>query len=174
MNGKKEAIDLLPQLQICPLKQLYQILAELEPSGIAAIISTSWDTPDSMRMKGIPYICRQYRDIDHDAPGSFSDTDAEAFASFIHCVCSDTSIKVLYVCCDAATSRSPGIYASIARMWKQDYEDYIFRNSSFSPNMLVFQKLSKALGVPLSDEECDKLFYLSRKAFKDTIAKTKL
>lgn len=173
MNGKKEAINLFPQLQICPLKQLYQILAESEPSGIAAIISIFWDAPDSMRMKGIPYICRQYRDIDHDAPGSFSDTDAEAFASFIHCVSSDPSIKVLYVCCDVATSRSPAVYASIARMWKLDYEDYIFQNSSFSPNMLAFQKLSQALGVPLSDEEYDTLFYLSRKTFRDTIANTR-
>ena len=156
------------------MKQLYQILAESEPSGIAAIISTSWDAPDSVRMKGIPYICRQYRDIDYDAPGSFSDTDAEALASFVHCVSSDTNVKILYVCCDAATSRSPAVYASIARMWKVDFEEYIFRNPLFSPNMLVFQKLSSALGVPLSDEECDKLFYLSRKAFKDTTTKVKL
>lgn len=153
---------------------MYQILAESEPAGIAAIISTSWDVPDSVRMKGIPCICRQYRDVDYDTSGSFSDTDAEAFASFIHRVSTDISVKVLYVCCDAATSRSPAVYASIARMWKQEYEDYIFQNPSFSPNMLVFQKLSKVLGVPLSDEECDKLFYLSRKTFKDTIVKTKL
>ena len=156
-----------PNLQICPLKQLYQLLAQSDTAHTAAVISTSWDLPDPARLRGIPYVCRQYRDIDFEGSGAFSDADAEAFAGFIRRIGSDSRIRRVYVCCDAAVSRSPAVYAAMGRWWKLEDWDRVFQTPRYSPNMYVFRKLSGALGMDLSDEECDRLIHSSRKAFRE-------
>lgn len=156
-------------MHICPLRQLYSLLAEAGTAGIAAVISTSWELPEPEKLRGIPYSCRQYRDIDFEGDGAFSAGDAAAFAGFIRQICDDSRIRTVYVCCDAAVSRSPAVWAAMARYRGRADWDTVFQTPRYSPNMLVFRTLSEALGMELTDEECDELIYRSRKAFRDAI-----
>ena len=160
-----------PNILICPIKRLYQRLRECSTEGIAAVISTSGDAPDPERLHGIPYIYTIYRDIDYDRPGAFTDEDAAQFAAFIRNLGPEND--TLYCCCDAAQSRSPAVAAAASRYYGIDMMDSIWRNPHYKPNMLVFEKLSRALGVPVTDEELDMLQYESRQAFRIAIAQAR-
>jgi hypothetical protein len=157
-------------IKICPLKKLLQIL-EKHSVGIAAVISTSGELPDRKALRGIPYICRQYRDIDFDGPGAFSPSDAACFAEFLQSLGPETD--VLYCCCDAAMSRSPAVAGAAGRYLGLDMMDAVWRNPSYRPNLYVFELLCQALGVPVRDEELDLLLYESNQAFKKTIAQAR-
>ncbi len=160
-----------PNIVICPIKRLYQILQERGSEGAAAIISTSSDEPDAKRLLGIPYIFAVYRDIDYEGPGAFSDLDAARFAAFIKNLPSDTD--TVFCCCDAGQSRSPGVGAAVSRHFGADATDTIWRNPNFNPNFLVFIKLCDKLGVPVDDDEADRLLYESRQSFQNAIAQAR-
>lgn len=160
-----------PNIIICPIKQLYQHLQAQGAEGVVAIISTSGDAPDPGRLRGIPYVYAIYRDIDYDGPGAFSDEDATRFAAFVRNL--GPEITTVYCCCDAAQSRSPAVAAAISRHFGIDAMDTIWRNPHYKPNMLVFEKLCRALGIPATDEELDRLLYLSHQAFRSAIAQAR-
>lgn len=166
----------MAQMKLCisPLKSLYWQLKETdeeEKTRIAAVISTSGELPDPSKLRGISYICRQYRDIDVEGPGSFSVHDAACIAEFLRSLA--PSVNVLILCCDAAISRSPAVAAAIARYLGQDDEKLVWKNPAYAPNMLVFRTLCQELRVPVDDEICDRLFYENRQAFKNAIKKKK-
>lgn len=160
-----------PNILICPIKRLYQLLQECGTDSVAAVISTSGDAPDPERLRGIPYIYAIYRDIDYDGPGAFSDEDAAQFAAFMRNL--GPEIDTLYCCCDAAQSRSPAVAAAASRYYGIDMMDSIWRNPHYKPNMLVFEKLCAALEKPASNAELDQLFYESSRAFKETLFRTR-
>lgn len=160
-----------PEIVICPIKRLYQILQERGTDGVAAIISTSGDAPDAACLGGIPHVYAIYRDIDFEGPGTFTDEDAGRFAAFLQILPSKTD--TLYCCCDAGQSRSPAVAAAAGRYFGIDMTDSIWCNPHYKPNMLVFEKLSAALGLPATDEELDLLQHKSRQAFRDAIAQAR-
>ena len=153
-------------IQICPIKKLYQIIAEEDVGNCGAIISSSSEI-NAVKLRGIPYIFRQYEDLDYESPGrSFSQTDAAAVADFIKNLGAD----VLYCCCNAGESRSPAVAAAVMRYFGLD-DLQVWKNHHYHPNMLVFEMLADALDVEVSDEEKDYRSYINQKAFRDAIRK---
>ena len=154
------------RIQICPIKRLYQILAETGTVKAGAVLSSSSDINDA-KLQGISYVFRQYEDLDYESPGrSFSREDAVAFADFL--AAQETPIDTLYCCCDAGESRSPAVAAAVMRYLGMDDME-IWQNPRYHPNMLVFVMLTDALGAAVSDEEIDLLLYTNQKAFRDAI-----
>ena len=153
-------------IQICPIKRLYQILAEGNTGNCGAIISSASEI-EILRLQGITYVFRQYEDLDYECPGrSFSQTDAAVFADSVK----DLEADVLYCCCDAGESRSPAVAAAVMRYFGLD-DMQVWRNPHYHPNMLVFEMLADAMGVAVSDEEKDFRFYTNQQAFRDAIRK---
>ena len=160
-----------PNIVICPIKRLYQLLQERGAAGAAAVISTSGDGPDPSRLPGIPYVFAVYRDIDYEGPGAFTAPEAARFAAFIRNLPPETD--TVFCCCDAAQSRSPAVAAAAGRYFGIDMTETVWRNPHYKPNMLVFEKLCAALGVPVTDEELDVLQHASREAFRSAIARAR-
>ena len=159
-----------PEIRVCPLKRLYQLIASENTHRWAAIISSS-SQPDIRKLGSAAYVFRRYDDIDMEIPGrSFSREDADAFAGFLSAQA--PKADVIYCCCDAGESRSPAVAAAVSRYFSVR-DDHIWQNPHYHPNMLVFDRLTTALGVPVSDEEKDLLIYLNRKAFTDAINRAK-
>ena len=153
-------------IHICPIKWLYQTLAEGPTGKCGAIISSS-SKIDTAKLFGIFYVFRQYEDLDYECPGrSFSQMDATAFADFVK----NLEADVLYCCCDAGESRSPAVAAAVMRFLGLD-DMQVWENPHYHPNMLVFEMLANTLGVAISDQEKDFRFYTNRKAFRDAIRK---
>ena len=153
-------------IRICPIKGLYQILAEGTAGNCGAMISSASGI-DAAKFRGIPYVFRQYEDLDYECPGrSFSRVEAAAFADFVKNLEADT----LYCCCDAGESRSPAVAAAVMRYFGLD-DMQVWQNPHYHPNMLVFAMLADALGAAVSDEEKDFRFYTNRKAFRDALRK---
>ena len=153
-------------IQICPIKRLYQLLAEGNIGNCGAIISSASEI-DAEKVQCIPYVFRQYEDLDCECPGrSFSQSDATAFADFVQ----NLEADVLYCCCDAGESRSPAVVVAVMRYFGLD-DMQVWENPRYHPNMLVFEMLADTLGVAVSDEEKEFRFYTNQKAFRDAIRK---
>ena len=153
------------KILFCPWRKLAQLVAG-EETHTAAILSSSME-PEPSRLPKIPYVFRQYEDIDVLIPGrSFSEEDAQAFADFIRGL--DGSVDTLYCCCDVAKSRSPAVAAAVCRYFKQS-DSHIWHDPFVQPNMLVFDLLTTAFGIPVADEEKDRLLYENRQAFRNAI-----
>lgn len=152
-------------IQICPIKWLYQTLAEGPTGKCGAIISSS-SKIDTAKLFGIFYVFRQYEDLDYECPGrSFSQMDATAFADFVK----NLEADVLY-CCDAGESRSPAVAVAVMRYFGLD-DMQVWQNPHYHPNMLVFAMLMDAFNLSISDEEKDYLLYANQRAFRDAIRK---
>ena len=153
-------------IQICPIKRLYQILAEGNTGNCGTIISSASEIEIS-RLQGMTYVFRQYEDLDYECPGrSFSQTDAAAVADFVK----NLEADVLYCCCDAGESRSPAVAAAVMRYFGLD-DMQVWENPHYHPNMLVFEMLMDAFNMSISDAEKDYLLYTNQKAFWDVIRK---
>jgi len=154
-------------VQICPIKRLYQILAEGNIGKCGAIISSASEI-NAEKLRAIPYVFRQYEDLDYECYGrSFSSEDAKAFADYVKGM---ANVDTLYCCCDAGESRSPAVAAAVMRYLGMD-DMAVWRNPHYHPNMLVFAMLMDAVNLSISDEEKDYLLYTNQKAFRDAIRK---
>ena len=157
-------------IQICPIKRLYQMLAEGDTGNCGAIISSAAEI-NAAKLRGMPYVFRQYEDLDYECQGrSFSEADAIAFAGFLKD--RETELDTLYCCCDAGESRSPAVAAAVMRCLGMD-DMPIWRDPHYHPNMLVFAKLTDALGVGTSDTEKDIRIYTNQKAFQNALSHTR-
>ncbi len=153
------------KITVCPVKNLNNI-SRSDTSRRAAIISSS-QHPEAAYLPDFPYVLRLYQDIDREIPGrSFSNEDAEAVAGFVRSQLD--SVDTLYICCDAAESRSPAVAAAIMRYMGLD-DMKVWRNPHYHPNMLVFLRLCEALGISVPDSEVDALMYENMKAFRDAL-----
>lgn len=152
------------KVMICPLRSL---AAKAETAGnCAALLSSSADLAH-IRLPDIFYVFRQYEDLDVETPGrSFSAEDAEMFAAFVRSL--PENVDTVFCCCDAGQSRSPAVAAAVCRFFGMEDID-IWRDPSVHPNMLVFDLLTQALGVPVSDEEKDLRLYENQRAFRNAI-----
>lgn len=154
-------------VQICPIKRLYQLLVEGNIGKCGAIISSASEIA-AEKVRCIPYVFRQYEDLDYECPGrSFSSEDAKIFADYVKGL---ADVDTLYCCCDAGESRSPAVAAAVMRYLGTD-DMAVWRNPHYHPNMLVFAMLMDALNLSISDEEKDFLLYSNQKAFQDAVGK---
>lgn len=72
-----------PNIVICPIKRLYEILKKQGAEGAVGIISTSEDEPDPTILWDLPHVYAIYRDIDYEGPDAFTDYHATHFAELI-------------------------------------------------------------------------------------------
>lgn len=155
------------RIEICPIKGLYRSLADGVAQGCGAILSSASEV-DEGGLAGLDYVFRQYEDLDYECSGrSFSDEAAEAFAAYLT---AHPALDTLYCCCDAGESRSPAVAAAALRFFGRD-DLPIWSDPHYHPNMLVFEKLMTALGMPVADEEKDLLIHINRKAFRDAVGR---
>ena len=156
-----------PKVSVCPLR----LLEPLPGDGSAVAVISSSSPPAPRLLPCAPYVLRVYQDVDREIPGrSFSREDARAMADFIRGI--DPGVKQIWCCCDMGESRSPAVAAAVSRYLEQD-DTPIWTNPRFHPNMLVFDYLTQALGVGVTDEEKDELLYRNRKAFRDAIRRAR-
>ena len=151
-----------PEIHIMPIKMLLSL--EAFPPQSIAILNSS-DPVDTSRLP-IPNRLLCYQDLDYESPRSFTPELADQIAGFVKAYQKQTSH--IYVCCQAAQSRSPGIAAALYTYFGLDPIE-IFRQPKYQPNALCYRLLTEALGVGASDEEIDSLIYANIQAFKKAI-----
>ena len=148
-----------PKIHILPIKRLLA-MGEF-PEHSVAILNSS-DPVDTSRLP-IPSCPVYYQDLDYESPRSFSPALAAQIADFVKM--NEASTDHIYVCCQAAQSRSPGIAAALYVYFGRDPMD-IFLQAQYQPNALCFRLLTEALGVPVTDAQLDGLLYANMRAFK--------
>jgi predicted protein tyrosine phosphatase len=154
-----------PAIRICPIKQLYGILAQEEHPHSVAVLSSSFDVRESR--VPIPHIVEIFDDVDREIPGrSLSAEAAQRIAHFIKNV--GPEIETVYVCCDSGISRSSAIAAAVCRYFGIS-DSPIWENPKYQPNPLVFHLLGESLGLSISDELLDILIYTNRSAFRNAV-----
>ena len=154
-----------PAIRICPIKQLYGILAQEEHPHSVAVLSSSFDVRESR--VPIPHIVEIFDDVDREIPGrSLSAGAAQRIAHFVKNIAPET--EVVYVCCDSGISRSSAIAAAVCRYFGIS-DSPIWENPQYQPNPLVFHLLGESLGLSISDELLDILIYTNRSAFRNAV-----
>lgn len=154
-----------PAIRICPIKQLYGILAQEEHPHTVAVLSSSFDVRESR--VPIPHIVEIFDDVDREIPGrSLSAGAAQRIAHFIKNV--GPEIETVYVCCDSGISRSSAIAAAVCRYFGIS-DSPIWENPKYQPNPLVFHLLGESLGLSISDELLDILIDTNRSAFRNAV-----
>ena len=84
---------------------------------------------------------------DPDFSDAFNDAHAGKIIDFLKNLPSD--ITDLYICCSKGESRSPAIAAAALRMSGRSDKN-VWLNPFYAPNTLVYYKLCKSYGVPIS------------------------
>lgn len=154
------------EIRICSVKRLYALAADGGLSGAGALISSSQPV-DPIRLRGIPYAACQYDDVDRELPGrSFPEEDARCFAAFLKGL--DHRTQVLYCCCDGGCRRSAAVACAATVFFGGD-DMPLWLDPAYEPNALVYEKLCRALGIPLSDPELDLRIESSRQALRRAI-----
>lgn len=154
-----------PAIRICPIKQLYGILAQEEHPHSVAVLSSSFDVRESR--VPIPHIVEIFDDVDREIPGrSLSAGAAQRIAHFVKNI--GPEIETVYVCCDSGISRSSAIAAAVCRYFGIS-DSPIWENPKYQPNPLVFHLLGESLGLSISDELLDILIYTNRSAFRNAV-----
>lgn len=151
-----------PQIHIMPIKKLLSLNDFAERS--IAILNSS-DPVDTARLP-MPSFLACYQDLDYESPRSFSPALAMQMADFVRS--HQGQITHIYVCCQAAQSRSPGIAAALYAYFGRDPIE-IFQQAQYQPNALCFRLLAEALDVPVTDSQLDGLLYANMRAFKRAI-----
>ena len=154
-----------PAIRICPIKQLYGILAQEEHPHSVAVLSSSFDVRESR--VPIPHIVEIFDDVDREIPGrSLSAGAAQRIAHFVKNI--GPEIETVYVCCDSGISRSSAIAAAVCRYFGIS-DSPIWENPKYQPNPLVFHLLGESLGLSISDELLDILIDTNRSAFRNAV-----
>ena len=154
-----------PAIRICPIKQLYGILEQVEHPHTVAVLSSSFDVRESR--VPIPHIVEIFDDVDREIPGrSLSAGAAQRIAHFVKNIGPET--EVVYVCCDSGVSRSSAIAAAVCR-YLGISDSPIWENPKYQPNPLVFHILGESLGLSISDELLDLLIDTNRSAFRNAV-----
>ena len=105
--------------------------------------------------------------IDENDEGSMQPQHADTILSFLHSLDSlQKQIKDLFICCDGGDSRSPAIAAAILRsLGKNDH--VVWENPFYTPNILVYYRMCRAFGIPVSWEDVLKLLQVNEEAYKE-------
>ena len=132
----------------------------------AAIYCT--DVPlKASELKRLPCCCVQFIDTeDSRASHAFTREQAALIRDFLMSL--PEQVTMLYCCCDWGQSRSAGLAAACMTALGQDCE-WLFRCSSYSPNLLVYAAMCEALGCPPSAVELQKLSRLRYEAGRSNV-----
>lgn len=154
------------EVQICPVKKLYQIALEADMQNVAAIL-VSDDFIDINRLSRIGRLSVHSFADTVDSTG-ISRQEAVKIAAFVKSLGKETD--TLFCCCDAGQSRSPAMAAAICHHLGMD-EMAIWKNPHYSPNPAVYQAVCRAFDIPVSDGLLAILLQINRDALRDAMGR---
>ena len=154
-----------PQLMVMPIKKMLEWVSTHKRIHMAILVAASYDL-DAAKL---PHNCvvEMFDDIDFDCPGrSITVEQAKRYASFVQSLPDDTEIIVC--ACNAGESRSAALCAALCEYYNID-SAWIWDSPHYHPNMLVFDKFTRMLGLEIDDARKDDLFQINRAAFSKAI-----
>lgn len=154
----------MPEIYIFPIKALLSMTDF--PENTIAIINSS--EPVNTEALIVPHCAVCYQDLDYESPRSFTPELAQQIANFVRK--HRDPIHHIFVCCQAAQSRSPGIAAALYTYYGLDPLE-IFSQPQYHPNVLCYRLLTEAFGIQIQDYQIDTLLHANDKAFKNALAK---
>lgn len=87
---------------------------------------------------------------DPEIEGAFEGAHARAIMRFIRKL--PDEVTEIYVCCSKGTSRSAAVAAGLLRMSGRS-DDPVWLNPYYVPNTLVYYRLCKEAGIPITPED---------------------
>lgn len=87
---------------------------------------------------------------DPQIQGAFEDAHARAIIRFINNL--PDEVTDIYVCCSKGGSRSAAVAAGLLRMSGRS-DDPVWLNPYYVPNTLVYYRLCKEAGIPITPEQ---------------------
>lgn len=159
------------EIQICPVRRLYEIAADADLTDCAALCVSSYSI-NLQRLEGLHDLAAyHFHDTcDSLAEDAFDPETAQAVTGYIQRL--PASLDTLFVCCDSGESRSAAMAAAVLRA--QGRNDLrIWRNPHYHPNILVYQLLCSAFGIHVPDKEVKQLQHINNDALRQAIEATK-
>ena len=154
------------EILVYPIKVLYQVLAQA-PENAVAIVSSAYEVEEEKLT--VPHIVEIYEDLDREVPGRcISQEAADRIGDFIRML--DPAVKTVYCACNMGQCRSTAVAAAVHLYFGLD-DMHIWENPAYQPNPLVFQKLCRALRIPMGDELLDLRLETNHYAFRRAIRK---
>ena len=133
------------EIQICPLKKLYQLAQDGDMRSVAVLAVSSYDIQKEYLEPFCAQHCMHFSDVvNSDHPDAFTIETAESIVAFVNVL--PEELDTLFVCCDSGESRSTAMAAAIMRYYGDD-EIKIWENPHYHPNPLVYVLLCEALGI---------------------------
>ena len=155
------------EINICPLKRLYQYAEDGEMDNVAVLAVSSYDVDQEKLNVFCNALCLNFADVSNNTDSfAFSIDIAEMVANYIKGL--PKQLDTLFVSCDSGESRSASMAAAIMR-YKGFDEMRVWENPHYHPNPLVYSLLCDALGVPVSEIELQVKCWISKKALADAI-----
>ncbi len=154
-------------IQICPVRKLYDIAAEADLSECAAIVVSSYEIKEE-NLSGLK--CLLTMNFDDVATrnhiNAFNDEQADQMQAFVDCL--PESLDTLFICCDSGESRSPAIAAAIMEHKGLDHMA-IWKNPKYHPNLHVCAMLRTSFDIAEVEEEVKKWAEENEKAFRNAV-----
>ena len=159
---KKYTIHILAITAFNP--RIYECPFDLPPERNAIIICTGRKNKylDSLTMNKLEL---GFLDVeDPDIEGSFQFIHAKAIIKFVN-ILPDT-VTDIYVCCSKGGSRSPAVAAALLRMSGRS-DDPVWLNPFYNPNTLVYYRLCKQAGIPITPLEVQTKVEQNKTAYRE-------
>ncbi len=152
----------MPDIQICPVKKLYQIAMEADLQECAAVLVSSYEIREE-KLTGLPcYLAMGFDDVAAGSVNGFQEADGLRIKRFVDSL--PAELDTLFVCCDSGESRSSAMAAAIMRYWGLE-EMRVWRNPGYHPNPGVYRVLCGVLGVGVTGGELEEKLAVNAGAF---------
>ena len=159
---KKYTIHILAITAFNP--KLYELPFDLPQERNAVIICTDRKNEYLQNYKGNKLDIAFYDVEDPSVIGAFETAHAMAIIKFINRL--PDEVTDLYICCSKGQSRSAAVAAAILRMSGRS-DDPVWLNPFYNPNSLVYYRLCKQAGIPITSEEVQLRKEQNEKAYLD-------
>lgn len=127
------------EVRILSIKEAKEKFKNMNFDNVKLIISSSYDE-DIETISSNDKLILKFDDICTQNKNSFNSNLAYKIVRFVDSI--DFEKYQLYVCCDNGVSRSSAIAAAILRKYGEN-EYFIWKDSTYSPNILVYKILCK-------------------------------
>lgn len=150
-----------PRLQIMPIKKMIAWVNEHGDADVAILVASSYDVDSSQLPKNC--ISQIFDDIDYEVVGrSLTQNQAQKYADFIRTL--PESNNLIICSCNTGESRSAALCAALCEYYHTD-ASWIWDSPKYHPNMLVFDLVTKEMGLAIDDTRMDELFWRNQHAF---------
>lgn len=159
---KKYTIHILAITAFNP--RIYECPFDLPPERNAIIICTGRKNRYLENLEGNK-LEMGFLDV-HDPhnPGAFQYLHARAIIKFIKML--PESVTDIYVCCSKGNSRSPAVAAALLRMSGRS-DDPVWLNPHYNPNILVYYRLCRQAGIPITPLELQTKINQNNNAYRE-------